>query len=122
MFKDERGLTIIEVLMSVAILSIIMVPMMNSFIIGGRLNNDAEGYSTALTLAQSKIEELKGLNFSSIVDIPQTDFSGESDYSQYDGYSYSITVAASGLNTKTVTVTVFFYSDQISITAEIAKR
>lgn len=124
--KNERGLTLIEVLVAFLILSMALVTMMNSFALGGRSNADTYRYNAAMTLAQSKIEEAKNSPFNSVVNVASTDFSSESDYSRFVGFSYTVTVVNSGLNNKTVTVTVF-YSDegvpkQLDITTEITKR
>jgi len=124
--KNEHGLTLIEVLVSFVILTMTLVTMMNSFALGGRQNADTSRYNTALALAQSKMEEIKNSTFKNVVNIASTNFSTESDYSQYVSFSYTVTVINSGLNNKTVTVTVS-YSDegvpkQLNITSEITKR
>ncbi|OPX88400.1 MAG: hypothetical protein A4E53_02038 [Pelotomaculum sp. PtaB.Bin104] len=128
--NNERGLTLIEVLVAFVILTITLVTVMDSFALGSRQNAGTSRYNTALTFAQSKVEEIKYEPFNNVVDTALTDFSTESDYSQYDGFSYTITVvpnpSSPGDLNKTVTVTVFYsdggVSKQFALTAEIAKR
>lgn len=124
--KDERGMTLIEVLVALVILTIAMVTMMNGFFLGGRQNANTNRYNIAMTLAQSKMEEIKKLPYKNIVNVASTNFSAETDYSQYTGFSYIIAVENDGLNVKKVTVTVS-YSDEgtsktFALTSGIAKR
>ncbi|MDD3654485.1 MAG: type II secretion system protein [Desulfotomaculaceae bacterium] len=128
--NNERGLTLIEVLVAFVILTMTLVTVMDSFALGSRQNAGTSRLNTALTLAQSKIEETKHKPFNNVMNAALTDFSTESDYAQFDGFSYTLTVEPNpagpdDLN-KTVTVTVF-YSDggvdkQVALTAEITKR
>lgn len=125
-WNDERGLTLIEVLVSFLILTMAMLTIMNSFALGGRQNACAYRYNAALAFAQSKMEEIKNNTFKNVVNVSSTDFSPESDYSRFAGFSYAVTVVNGGLNNKTVTVTVF-YSDegeprQLALTSDITKR
>lgn len=123
---NEQGLTLLEVLLAFLILSLVVVSLLGRFAQAGRQNADTLQYNVALSLAQSKIEEIKKRNFDSIVSVPSTSFSSESDYTQYAGLSYTVTVVNNGFITKTVTVTVT-YSDegvakQLELTTEVARR
>lgn len=125
-FNNERGLTLIEVLVAFVILTIALVTIMNSFALGSRQNADTFRYNTALTLAQSKMEEIKKEPFNSVVNVAAADFASESDYAQFPGFSYTVTVEDDGLNNKKVIVTVF-YGDEgvpksLTLTAGITKR
>lgn len=123
---NEQGLTLLEVLLSFLILSLVLVTLLGGFAQAGRQNADTFRHNEALSLARSKIEEIRKMNFDSITSVPSTSFSSESDYSQFKAMTYTVNVVNSGFNTKTVTVTVA-YSDegtnkQLALTAEVARR
>jgi len=124
--SNQRGMTLLEVLVAFIILTMALVTMMNAFALGSRQNSGTNRYNTALSLAQSKMEEIKNCNFNSIEDVAATDFSSESDYSGFTGYSYGVTVDDSGLNLKTVTVEVTYseggVSKEVSVTTDVVKR
>lgn len=122
---NEQGLTLLEVLISFLILSLVLVSLLSSFAQAGRQNADTFRYNEALSLAQSKIEEIKKMKFDDIASVPSTSFSSESDYAQFKDMTYTVTVLDSGFNTKTVNVTVA-YSDEgmakyLDLTAEVAR-
>lgn len=123
---NEQGLTLLEVLLAFLILSLVVISLLGRFAQAGRLNADTLRHNEALSLAQSKIEEIKKKNFDSIVSVPSTSFSSESDYAQYTGMTYTVIVVNSGFNTKTVTVTVAYTDEgvakQLDLTTEVARR
>ncbi len=132
--NNEQGLTLLEVLVALLLLSMALVTMLNSFVLAGRQNSDTYRYNEALSLAQSKIEEIKKKNFNDVTSVAITDFATESDYAQFQGLSYKVTVApnyitvndTSILNSKTVTVTVYYDDEgaakQLDLTTEVAMR
>ncbi|OPY57738.1 MAG: hypothetical protein A4E55_01458 [Pelotomaculum sp. PtaU1.Bin035] len=125
-YHDERGLTLVEILVAFVILTTALVTMLDIFVLGKRYNADTCRYNTAMALAQSKIEEIKSMAFNSVSNAALKSFSLESDYSQFDGFAYSVTVVDSGLITKTVTVTVYYEDEdmpkELAMTAEISNR
>jgi len=125
-FKNECGLTLIEVLVAFVILTMTLVTMMDSFALSGRQNAGTYRYNAAMTLAQSKMEEIKSKPFNSVVNVALTDFSTENDYSQFPGFSYAVTVENDGLNHKKVTVTVSYCDEGVlktfNLTSGITKR
>lgn len=124
--SNQRGMTLLEVLVAFIILTMALVTMMNAFVLGSRQNTGTNCYNTALSLAQSKMEEIKHRNFNSVTDVTATDFSSETDYSGFTGYSYTVTVDDGGLNLKTVTVAVTYseggVSKEVSVTTDVVKR
>jgi Tfp pilus assembly protein PilV len=126
LFNNEQGMTLLEELVALLILSIVLVTIMDRFAQASRQNSDATRYNEALSLAQSKIEEIKEKNYSSVNSVALKSFSSESDYSQFQGMNYAVAVVDSGLNKKTVTVAVY-YTDQeipkqLELTTEVARR
>jgi type II secretion system protein I len=124
--NNERGMTLLEVLVALLIFSMVLVTMLGSFAQAGRQNANAYRYNEALWLAQSKIEEIKEMNFDSVNNVEAKSFSSESDYNQFQGMTYTVNVVDSGFNTKTVTVTVSYEDEgiakQLDLTAEVVKR
>jgi len=124
--QDEQGFTLIEVLVAFVILAVSLVAMMDSFAMANRGNADVYRYNTAVSLAQSKMEEIRNNSFIHVADVTLADFTEESDYSEYAGFLYSVAVIDSGLIQKTVVVTVFYNDEgvpkEVSLTGEIARR
>lgn len=123
--NNEQGMTLLEVLVALVILSLALVTMLGRFSLAGRLNADTYRYNAALTLAQSKMEEIKNTSFNNITSVAMTNFSEESDYAQFQGMSYAVDVVNNG-HLKTVTVTVS-YDDagipkQLQLVTEVARR
>lgn len=132
--SNEQGLILLEVLVALLLLSMVLVTMLNSFVLAGRQNSDTYRYNEALSLAQSKIEEIKKKNFHDVTSTAVTDFAAESDYAQFQGFRYKVAVApnyisvngASVLSSKTVAVTVYYDDEgaakQLALTVEVARR
>lgn len=124
--QNERGFTLIEVLVALAILAVSLVAMMDSFTSASRGNADVYRYNAAFSLAQSKMEEIKNNPFIRVADIAPVDFTGESDYSEFAGFQYSVAVTDNDLINKTVIVTVFYKDEgvpkEVELTGEITRR
>lgn len=57
--KSNKGFTLVEVLIAIAILAIIVVPLLRAFVVSANTNAKARRTMRATTLAQNVIEELK---------------------------------------------------------------
>ncbi len=53
---DNKGLTLVEVLLAVFVLAIIVVPLLHSFVSSHRINGKSKQYMRATTLAQDEME------------------------------------------------------------------
>lgn len=118
---NEKGLTLVEVLFAVIILAVALIPMLTMFTTGERFNAGARKMSTAVNLAQGKLEELKNTPFKDITDVtPATPF-----LSPNAAYRYVIDVDQTG-DLKTVTVAVYYREGetdrQVTLTMEKRKR
>jgi prepilin-type N-terminal cleavage/methylation domain-containing protein len=103
--EKDNGFTLIEVLIAIVILSSALLGMAAltvAIINGNRLSNDL---TTATTLAQDKMEDVRGMSYSSIASETKAVLS-----SPYDAYKREVTVTddspATGM--KTVNVKVYW--------------
>lgn len=67
---NEQGFSFTEVILSMLIISIALIPMMNMFSVCGENYHYSTETTTALNLAQEKIEELKHLKAGEILSDP----------------------------------------------------
>ena len=101
----ENGFTLLEVLIAILILSVGMMGMASltvAIINGNRFSNDL---TTATTLAQDKMEDVRGTSYSTVASETKAVLS-----SPYDEYKQEVTIAddspATGM--KTVSVKVYW--------------
>ena len=66
--KNQKGITMMEVLVTVALLAIVVVPCLSSFIVAQRGNVLAEQTYNEYTKASNLVEELKSLEFAEVDD------------------------------------------------------
>lgn len=57
--QQNKGFTLLELLVAISILAILTVPLINSFITAGRVGRDSRRMQNATTAAQSVMEHLK---------------------------------------------------------------
>ncbi len=74
MTRNDRGFTMIELLVAVVILSVALVPLLGLFVQGRTVSSESWDQVTAVSLAQGKIEELKGMPFGALADEGPTPF------------------------------------------------
>ncbi|WP_066500316.1 type IV pilus modification PilV family protein [Abyssisolibacter fermentans] len=82
MFKDNRGITLIEIVVTIAILGIVIVPIYTMFLAGLKTNAKSTKLMTATDLAQEYMEDIKCSN--SVIVGKQT--------IQKDGYTIDINI------------------------------
>lgn len=107
--ENNKGFTLIEVLVAMVILSVGLLgtaALITGIINGNKVSNRI---TTATVLAQDKMEEIKGLDYSSIVSEPKSSLPPP-----YDQYERQVTVIdpSPAANMKTVTVTVYWESNK----------
>ena len=60
--SDEGGYSLVEVIVSIMILAIAILPMVSMFDAGLRAADEGSNYDTARALANEKLEEIKALS------------------------------------------------------------
>jgi len=97
---DSKGLSLIEIMFSIAIIAIGIFAVMSLIIIVVKGNKHSNKVTTATTMAQDKIEEFKNMDYDEIT----------GTYTVYSGYYMEVDVENDipGTNTKTVTVNVYW--------------
>lgn len=64
--KENKGFSLVELLVCVAILAIISIPLLNSFLVAGKTNEKAKKIQRTTTLAQNIMENVKSHNLSQL--------------------------------------------------------
>jgi general secretion pathway protein I len=82
--STQKGFTLLEILLALALLSVSLTWIMQNFSNGVRIARTSKTYTTAVTYAKQKLEE-----FQLQQEIEETEESGSFD----DGYSWRITIA-----------------------------
>lgn len=105
--ENNKGFSLVELLVCVAILAIISIPLLNSFLVAGKTNEKAKKIQRTTTLAQNIMETVKsqnldelnslvvnknliGLNLTSPYDITNSDIDIISEDSINGRYEYRI--------------------------------
>lgn len=122
MLKNEGGFTLLEVVVSVALLLVALVPLVDYFIVASRWSASSEEDLIALALAQGKIEEIKKRPFGEVRDEPGNPQDPPVAFAENPSFSYRLSVQKVGRYLKTVTVTVYYEDGsgrrEMSLTAD----
>lgn len=103
--KNQKGVTMIEVLVTIAILAIVVVPCLSSFVMAQRGNVKAAETKAAYTAAANLMEELKAIPYESedpgkwkdqveaaIADVQENESDAISVYYEFINSHYEITI------------------------------
>ncbi len=69
-FKDNRGLTLVELLVGVTILAVIIVPLLHTFITGANTGMKSRNYGNATDAAQNLAEQIQALDIDTVLKTP----------------------------------------------------
>ncbi len=109
LFKDSRGMTLVEVIISIMIVALIAIAVLTAITQGAILISRSDEIYTASILAQARIDTLKKFDFANIpytapeIDVPiDIDGDGEVDFfrttavtQNFNGFSDLVTVKVS---------------------------
>ena len=99
------GFSLLEVLLSVALLAGGVVALMELFQMAQAGTTDAESALTAMHLSQRRLEELRNVAYSSLASESKATISSPSGFSQF---SREVTVTTPYTNLKQLVVTVYW--------------
>jgi len=88
--KDNKGSSLVELVVSIAILGIILLPILNSFVVSARANAESKRVQTQNVIVQDIMEEMKGRKLEDII--------GEYNLPGDDCYEVYISEAGTGFN------------------------
>lgn len=103
---NNKGLTLIEIIVTLAVLGVVVTPLMSMFVTSQKINTESEKEFRAIQLAQKYMEEIKGMEFL------DTDISDGYPYNsaknaylrefEEDGYDVSIQIKKAGTESGTI--------------------
>jgi Tfp pilus assembly protein PilV len=114
--KNQRGTSLVGLLMSMGIFGIAMMGLAGMGGIAINANASSGYMSTATTLAQDRLEYAKGFNFSSLDSVAGTEQYVSNAEHKLFSRTTTVTTDPSNPDIKTVTVTVNWKSNKHSVT------
>jgi len=101
-FREESGYSLIEVMVSIVIFTLAILPMISMFDMGITTAGTGSNYDKARTLANMKLEQAKGLSFANVegnfpeagdatpYDEPATWLPGVDEDADFTGFEYRV--------------------------------
>ena len=102
--RDDRGFTLVELIVAIVILAIIVIPLLNTFVVGARTTAKAAAYGNATDAAQNLAETVQAADADTLLSSPDKVITGAtvsgstislSNYS-YGGQTYNASIAMNG--------------------------
>lgn len=91
--RDNRGLTLIEIIVGISIMAIIAVPLLHTFVTGAKTSMKSRTYSDATDAAQNIIEQIQANKTNVFLKNPNSIYTGAQYYaregSETGGYYYT---------------------------------
>ncbi len=105
---NNKGFTLIEIMISIAIIAIGIFAVMSLIITVMKGNTLSKRVTTATTIAQGKMEDFKSMDYDSVVDDPGTDTATAYDTVYY--WEVNVEDDTPATDTKTITIDVYWSS------------
>jgi len=130
MIAGERGMTLVEVLVAVAIITIGLTAIATGMVLGTSGINQGQQETTAAFLAEQKLEDIKAFALSTasgqgFANVTGTSFPAE-DYGSISGgystYRRTTTITNPSATTKVVVVSVFYKPVGVSQTSSSERQ
>ncbi|KJS88309.1 MAG: hypothetical protein JM58_01330 [Peptococcaceae bacterium BICA1-8] len=115
--ENEKGMTLVEVIVAMVIISLALITMISLFDVGLNTTSKAEKETKAVSLAQVKLEEAKDkLNRGQPAGIVRTAFSE----TENQGYEYEVQVSGGSL--KMIKVVVYYGRKTVELVTKLGER
>jgi len=117
--KNNRGFTLIEIVISIAIISIVGIAILGFYANSSQIIKEADIRERALMIAQQELEKTKALSYDNI------DTTGYNNISGGDGFSdFEVKRTVNNINStlKKITIEVRWDSKSIDLRSYISKR
>ncbi|MGI6227561.1 MAG: type IV pilus modification PilV family protein [Peptococcales bacterium] len=115
--NNQKGMTLVELMVAVVIISLALITMMNMFDLGLNTTIKAKKETKAVTLAQIKMEEAKyKLNQGESPRVTRTEFTEVEN----QGYEYEVEVSGDSL--KTIEVIVYYDDKSVKLMTKLGER
>lgn len=75
--SDNKGFTLVEVIIAVMVLAVVIVPLFHSFVSSHRINGKSKQYMRATTLAQDEMEIFERQKIADLIDPTKFTYVGE---------------------------------------------
>jgi type IV pilus assembly protein PilV len=111
--NNEKGLSLIEVLMTIVILSVGLLGVANMQVVAIKVNDNSNQLTQATTIAQDKVEELMALPFDDVAladATPPGEFTPHTEAEPPPGYAVAWQVDINADGTKTINVNTTWVS------------
>jgi len=125
---NSKGLTLVEIIITLAVLGIVIAPLMSMFVTSQKINTSSEIEYRAIQIAQKYMEDIKGIDTivyrdyqAATDDGTYTKLSGENKYTRLnipneDNYSADVELTPATSNSESGSVSTD-YGNTMSITA-----
>ncbi|MBI9011998.1 MAG: type II secretion system protein [Clostridiales bacterium] len=114
--NNKKGYTLVELIITLAVVSIMIVPIFNAFLQSNRVNLMSRKQISAAYLAQNELEDIKGMTRAQFNAYDETD-DGIFDILKSDFEYHKITKISNGGTEFDVEITINNVTDQLGITA-----
>ncbi len=112
LWRSQKGMTLVEVAVAAALLSLVIAPLFRSLAAGVRYAEEYRRWASALSIAQGIMEEMIDRPFAAVTSEPAgCDLTGEEGalpVSGRPGYAYKVAVGPESGGLKEVRVAVYY--------------
>lgn len=78
--EDNRGMTLVEIIVAIVILAIVLVPLLHAFVTGANTERKSRQYGEATTAAQNLIESIESMTMGQVLNGSSIDGSSPTFY------------------------------------------
>jgi prepilin-type N-terminal cleavage/methylation domain-containing protein len=127
MMHNERGLTLVEILVAVVIITVGLTAIATGFQLATSGVNQGQQETTAAFLAEQRLEDIKAFALSTnaaqgFANVTGANFPAEGTIAEHNGYRRTTTITDPTATTKVVVINVFYLPVGVSATANSERQ